>query len=72
MIPSSAIAQSVLACSICFGSDGSTLAATNAAVIFMLVVLVGVLGSFLSFIFYLAKRSRQAALEEDNEISSPS
>lgn len=57
--------SSLLACSICFGSDGATLDGANAAVIFMLLILVGVLGSFLSFIFYLARRSRRLALEDE-------
>ena len=67
MLTTTASVQSLLACSICFGSDGTTLAATNAAVIVMLVLLVAVLGSFLSFIFYLVRRGRQASLEEENE-----
>ncbi len=61
----------LLACSICFGTDGSTLDAANAAVIFMLLLLVGVLGSFLSFIFYLARRSRQVAMEDEANASFP-
>ena len=67
MITTASTTASLLGCSICFGSDGTSLAATNAAVIFMLVILVGVLGSFLSFIFYLARRSRQVAQEEESE-----
>ena len=56
---------SLLGCSICWGSDGTTLDAANAAVLFMLVLLVGVLGSFLSFIFYLRRRGRMYAEEAD-------
>ena len=55
----------LLGCSICWGSDGTTLDAANAAVLFMLVLLVGVLGSFLSFIFYLRRRARMVAAEAD-------
>lgn len=55
----------LLGCSICWGSDGTTLDAANAAVLFMLVLLVGVLGSFLSFIFYLRRRGRMVAEEAD-------
>ena len=52
--------QNLLACSICWGADGGGMDAANAAVGFMLVILLGVLGSFLGFIFYLARKSRQA------------
>lgn len=58
-------ATTLLGCSICWGSDGTTLDAANAAVIFMLLLLVGVLGSFLSFIFYLRRRGRMVAAEAD-------
>jgi hypothetical protein len=50
----------VLACSVCQGSDGNALTAANAGVGFMLVILLGVLGSFLGFIVYLARKSREA------------
>lgn len=57
-------ALSLLACSVCWGSDGSTLDPANAAILFMLAVLGTVLGGFLCFIFYLAKRSKQFAGED--------
>ena len=55
----------LLGCSVCWGADGVGLDGANAGVLFMLVVLMGVLGSFLSFIFYLARRSRKIALEDE-------
>lgn len=70
MISIPATLQPLLACSICFGSDGDSLAGANAAVLLMMVVLLSVLGSFLGFIFYLARRSRQVALEDEQELSS--
>lgn len=58
----------LLACTVCWGGDGSSLGDANAAVLFMLVVLVGVLGSFLGFILYLAKRAKRVALEDESEM----
>jgi hypothetical protein len=49
------------ACPVCFGQSDSPLAiATNLGVIAMLVVVVGVLGSFAAFFIYLARRARMA------------
>jgi len=51
-----------LACPVCFGQSDSPLAiATNLGVIAMLVVVVGVLGSFAAFFVYLARRARLAS-----------
>jgi hypothetical protein len=48
-----------LACPVCFGQSDSPLAiATNLGVMAMLVVVVGVLGSFAAFFVYLARRAR--------------
>lgn len=62
--------QPILACTICWGSDGNSMDGANAAVAFLLVVLIGVLGAFLTFIFYLARRSRLAAEEEAQSLES--
>ncbi len=48
-----------LACPVCFGQSDAPLAqAINMGVIAMLVVVAGMLGSFATFIFYLARRAR--------------
>ncbi|MCB1230417.1 MAG: hypothetical protein KDN19_09135 [Verrucomicrobiae bacterium] len=70
MLPSIALAQSLLACSICFGSDGNSLQAANMAVMLLGVVLAGVFAAFIAFIVYLARRSRQVAAEEEQQQSS--
>jgi maltodextrin utilization protein YvdJ len=50
------------------GASGKSLMAANTAIGLMLVVLFAVLASFLSFIIYLARRSRRFSAE--NEIDS--
>ena len=52
--------NSLLACTVCWSGDDQTMNAANLAVGFMFVVLLSVLGSFLAFIFVLARRARQA------------
>ena len=48
-----------LACPVCFGQSDAPLAqAINAGVMAMLVVVAGMLGSFATFIVYLARRAR--------------
>ena len=48
-----------LACPVCFGESDAPLAkAINAGVMAMLVVVAGMLGSFATFIVYLARRAR--------------
>jgi|TARA_B100001057_G_scaffold412852_1_gene429132 hypothetical protein len=55
----------VVACPMCLsGADGKQLIAANSAILLLLVVLVGVLMSFFSFIIYLAKRTKRFAEEE--------
>ena len=54
----------LLACSICWGADPTSLAGANAAVGLMLVILLTVLSGFISFIIYLARRARRFAEEE--------
>jgi hypothetical protein len=51
--------EAALACPVCFGPSDSPLAiATNLGVVAMLVVVVGVLGSFAAFFVHLARRAR--------------
>ena len=49
------------------GAEGKTVLAANSAIGVLLVVLVAVLGSFFSFIIYLAKRSKRFADELPGE-----
>ena len=64
MNPSTLIDSALLACPMCMsGASGNSLMAANSAIGLMLVVLFAVLGSFISFIFYLAKRARLYADE---------
>ncbi len=52
----------ILACPMCMsGVDGKMLVAANSAILALFVVLMAVLASFLSFIFYLVRRSRKFA-----------
>ncbi|MEM7145463.1 MAG: hypothetical protein AAF591_10020 [Verrucomicrobiota bacterium] len=58
--------QPVVACATCMGDVNSpVMQGFNFAVLLMLGVLVLVLGSFLSFIRYLARCQRQAILVEE-------
>ena len=53
--------KAALACPVCFGASDSPLAvATNLGVMFMLVVVVGVLGSFAAFFVHLARKAKEA------------
>jgi heme/copper-type cytochrome/quinol oxidase subunit 2 len=53
-----------LACPVCFGqSDSPMAAAANLAIIVMLVIVVGVLAAFASFILYLRRRAEMVAAE---------
>jgi ABC-type spermidine/putrescine transport system permease subunit I len=50
-----------LACPVCFGASDSPMAhATNAGILFMLAIVVGVLVGFASFIVYLVRRAELA------------
>jgi len=61
----SSLFDSILACPMCMsGLSGEGLMAANTAIGVMLVVLFAVLASFLAFIVYLVKRSRQVAAED--------
>ena len=52
-------AQPILACPLCMGgADDQTAIAANSAIGVMLVLLLIVLGGFLTFIGYLAKRAK--------------
>ena len=56
----------LLACAVCFGqSDDPMAVAMNLGIIFMLVVIVGVLAGFASFIVYLNRRARLVARSEE-------
>ena len=56
-----------VACAVCRGAEGDTATiAANLAIGFMLVVVAGVLGSVLSFVFYLGRKGREAAIHEQN------
>ena len=55
--------RAALACPVCFGQSDSPMAvATNWGVITLLVIVVGVLAGFASFIVYLARRANLAEL----------
>lgn len=49
----------ILACPACVGADDASTAAANLAIGFMLIVVFAILGAFLGFIRYLAKRQRE-------------
>lgn len=56
--------RAALACPVCFGqSDAPMAKAMNLGIILMLVVVVGVLGAFASFIVALARRARLASAD---------
>jgi hypothetical protein len=58
-----------LACPVCFGASDSPMAqATNAGIMFMLVIVVGVLVGFASFIVYLIRRARFVAAETEGTL----
>ena len=60
--------HSLLACPACqFDPNDPITMAANSAIGFMIVVLVGVLGAFLAFIWKLAKGERMALEEESAE-----
>ncbi len=57
--------RAALACPVCFGNSDSPLAiATNMGIIAMLVVVVGVLGGFATFIICLSRRAGRVAAQE--------
>jgi len=57
-----------LACPMCMsGADGNTVLAANSAIALLMVVLCCVLASFLTFIFYLAKRAKRYAADVPGE-----
>ncbi len=57
-----------LACPMCLsGASGKSLMAANSAIGLLLVVLLGVLASFFSFILYLARRSRRFSAENETD-----
>ncbi len=65
MINSPILFSTILACPMCMsGASGKTLLAANNAILLMLLFLFAVLASFLTFIFYLARRARRVAAED--------
>lgn len=63
--------RAALACPVCFGQNDSPMAAAaNMAIILMLVIVVGVLAGFASFIIYLMRRARMVA-DEAGPAASP-
>ena len=55
-----------MACPVCFGASDAPMAkATNAGIMFMLVIVVGVLAGFASFIVYLIRRANAAGEPEE-------
>ncbi len=60
--------ENILACPMCMsGAEGKSLLAANSAIGVMLVFLFTILGSFITFIYYLARRSRKMAEELPGE-----
>lgn len=60
-----AVPRAALACPVCFGNNDSPMAiAMNMGILAMLVVVVGVLGGFATFLVYLMRRARLAAAKE--------
>lgn len=54
-------AMSILACPLCMsGADDNTAIAANSAIAVLFLILMAVLACFLTFIGYLAKRSKMA------------
>lgn len=65
-------ARSTQACAVCFTGDGTVLTgAVNGMIYVMLGALVCVLGAFLAFIVYLAKRERQATASHEAVSGGP-
>ena len=54
----------LLACATCIPKDEKVNMAANSAILFMLLILVGVLGSLAGFIVYLARKAKNAAPSE--------
>ncbi|MDA7921186.1 hypothetical protein N9B73_05465 [Verrucomicrobiales bacterium] len=62
------IFENILACPMCMsGAEGKSLLAANSAIAVMLVFLFAMLGSFFTFIIFLARRSRKFAEELPGE-----
>lgn len=60
--------ENILACPMCMsGAEGKSLLAANSAIGVMLIFLFAMLGSFFTFIIYLARRSRKFAEELPGE-----
>jgi hypothetical protein len=65
-----ALPRAAFACPVCFGASDAPMAqATNAGIMFMLVIIVGVLVGFASFIVYLARRAKIAGEREEARVA---
>ncbi len=59
---------SILACPMCMsGAEGKMVLAANSAIALMLIFLCAVLMSFLTFIFYIARRAKRFEAEVPGE-----
>jgi hypothetical protein len=56
--------EPLLACPVCWGTDGKSMDDANAAVVLMLAVLLAVFAAFGCFILSLAWRARRIARED--------
>ncbi len=65
------VPRAAFACPVCFGASDAPMAqATNAGIMFMLVIVVGVLAGFASFIVYLARRAKIAGEREEADVAA--
>lgn len=70
----SGFVRSAEACAVCFGAPGDQInEAISMAILGMLILLVGVLSSFVAFFFYLRHRAANlpAHLADLNELDEP-
>ena len=59
------VPRAAVACPVCFGNSDAPMAiATNAGIIFMLVIVGAVLCGFASFFIYLMRRAKRVATQE--------
>ena len=57
--------RTALACPVCFGDSNAPMAiATNAGIVFMLVIVAAMICGFASFFIYLMRRAKRVAVQE--------
>jgi hypothetical protein len=57
--------RAALACPVCFGDSNAPMAiATNAGIVFMLVIVAAMICGFASFFIYLMRRAKRVAVQE--------